>query len=277
MNANAIPSLFLLWAVTCFVLGCGGEPADETAGIHQAISTPEVRLLSAVTGYARSASGAIGGGFARGYIEVENIAYHKEVVVHYNESGGPDWHTVGATYVGPSSGNREVWRFETPDYPHPPRLATDFRFAIRYTVAGQTFWDNNVGRDYRIGIGPRPVYPRVALPGASVDLIQAEAAGGQLVADIAVKNIAYNKKVQVVYTVDDWATYKVQSAGYRTSSWGCLDYQDAQVLEQWRLTTPIPGGAQRVKMAISYTVNGVTHWDNNQKADYTVDVPGITY
>jgi hypothetical protein len=277
MSINAIPSLFVLWVVTCFVLGCGLEPAEEVAGIHQGVSTPAVRLLSAVTGYEQSASGVIGGGFTQGYIEVENIAYHKKVVVHYGVSGKPDWLDVDATYVGPSSGNREVWTFKTPDYPHPPRLATDFRFAIRYTVAGQTYWDNNSGRDYRVGIGPRPVFPRVALSGASVDLIQAEAMHGKLVVDIAVKNVAYHKKVEVVYTVDDWATSKVASASYRTSSWGCLDYGDAKYLEQWRLDTPIPAGTKRVKLAISYTVGGVTHWDNNQKADYTVDMPGVTY
>jgi hypothetical protein len=277
-QSTALRLVLALAPALLLTAGCG-EGAPEVAVLYQeATGVPEVRLLSANAGYAWKKSGyGHDGGFARGYIEVENLAYHKQVVVHYEVSTQKDWLDVAATYVGPTSNNREVWSFQTPGYHHPPRLGADFRFAVRYSVGGQTYWDNNDGRDYRVGIGARPVYPRVTLGGADLDLIQAEAKAGTFVVDIAVKNLAFHKEVKVVYTFDDWATVKIADASYRTSSFHCLDYTDAQHLEQWQLKAPVDAGTKQIKLAISYTVNGVTSWDNNQGADYTLPVPGIIY
>jgi hypothetical protein len=77
---------------------------------------------------------------------LKNLAYDKQLALVYSTDG---WNTVQSAdaFFGRSTyDNQEYWRFNLAI----PNPGDDIRFAIRYDVAGETHWDNNLGRDYRV-------------------------------------------------------------------------------------------------------------------------------
>ncbi|WP_218109750.1 CBM21 domain-containing protein [Oligoflexus tunisiensis] len=77
-----------------------------------------------------------------GIIEVKNLAFEKVVEVAYKTPWtGTEWITTKATYHAPANDGYEAWAFEAAG----PVEA----FAIAYSVAGTTYWDNNQGQNYQ--------------------------------------------------------------------------------------------------------------------------------
>ena len=274
---NTVIAIAILLLASLLTVGCGGEePPLQTLPLGSS-AQPTVRLMHAVAStWCPPKASCYGNNraYARGYIEVADLAYHKQVVVHYNVRQTSQWKDVAAKYVGSSGANREIWSFETPKVSYPPRLSGDFQFAIRYTVAGKTYWDNNGGRNYMVGDGPRPIWPRVALNGSNLALNWAETQGNNLRGDIVLKDLAYHKQVKVVYSADNWQSVKTANAGYFNSFCGAMECGSTKKLQSWGFNITPPSGAKQIKFAISYTIKGDTFWDNNFKRDYTLNVPG---
>ncbi len=183
-------------------------------------------------------------------IVVENADFAK--VVGISAKVGSTWHDIAATYTESLPGNLELWTA--------PATNDMDRFAVKYTVLGDTYWDNNAGWDY---VFPKAFDEFNAITGrqAPVVLGQASIGGGQLDASIAIQNLAFAKVVGVIYTLDDWATNSVAYANYQwTMSSG---------LEVWHLQAGI-GSASEVKFAVFYFVLGHEYWDNNFWRNYTV-------
>src|SRR5215467_10904176 len=101
--------------------------------------------------YAESDSFSPGGGLtgvnnAKVTVKIQIVAFAKDVVLHYSQSDGTwaekplTWQKNFATY---DIFTRNDNIFVTTD------------FVIRYSVDGQTFWDNNDGLNYKID-GGRP-------------------------------------------------------------------------------------------------------------------------
>lgn len=67
----------------------------------------------------------------------------------YSTDGWQSVREAAATFARSTSDGMEYWAFRVEVEPG----AADLRFAIRYQVAGQTHWDNNLGRDYRVTTG----------------------------------------------------------------------------------------------------------------------------
>ena len=99
-------------------------------------------------------------GFAEGirvWVEVENLGYDKEVAIHY-------WNRKERkmSYRQSLNDNREEWYWES-GYSDSERLGKScsaIKFAIRYTVNGETYWDNNGGWDYCLQRN-QPVAPAI--------------------------------------------------------------------------------------------------------------------
>jgi hypothetical protein len=83
---------------------------------------------------------------ARFTIAVENLDFQKEVMVHL-----ADGREYPARYVEPLGCHYEVWECAIPLKQRDP----NFKFAVRYSVSGQTYWDNNDGQDYVIAPSQR--------------------------------------------------------------------------------------------------------------------------
>lgn len=102
-----------------------------------------------------------------GVIEVMDRGYDKAVDVFYESYPSSEWPSVSATRVRTLAGNRELWAFK--GIPVSPA-----RLAIRLRTGGQVFWDNNGGRDYRLGTGSASGDSRILGPGSSgVSVVEA--------------------------------------------------------------------------------------------------------
>lgn len=85
-----------------------------------------------------------------GLVRVRNLAYEKRVVIRFSFSDWDKYSEVTANWeesIGDSEPpETDRFRFAIP-LPAPNRCDS-VQFAIRYDVAGLTFWDNNGGENY---------------------------------------------------------------------------------------------------------------------------------
>lgn len=197
-------------------------------------------------------------------ILVKNLAYEKQVSVWVEGTNG-QWYALDASYQRSVGDNQEVWR------------ATggkgDLRFAIRYQVGGHTYWDNNNGADYFLTANGG------ALLGNDVNVLTYwqgdlyRTATSMYVA-VNVRNLAYDKNVNIVYTTDGWNTTQVQPLSflrYYGYGYGTFVSPNDYGVEFWVGYVPVPADAQRVEYAVSCDVNGQTCWDSNFGANYVVE------
>lgn len=91
-----------------------------------------------------------------GTIQVLNLAYEKEVTVHYSFT---NWRThTEMTASWASSGHRgdcgapetDIFRFRLPVPPFILQPGAILEFAICYHVKGSKYWDNNSGQNYKL-------------------------------------------------------------------------------------------------------------------------------
>lgn len=196
-----------------------------------------------------------------GYIAVKNLAYDKKVIVHYNytslSQASNTWYTANASYVknNTSDGN-EVWKFETPSvYTNYGGLG-DIQYYIEYDVNGQTFYDNNDGKNYKSSdFGASRPYV------TSISGYARNNGAEYLSCYVATKKSVNTEAVRIRYTQDDWATYKDVDLTKSTNVYFNADS------DSWIIDIPILSG-KPVKFAAYYVVNGVQHWDNNLGDNY---------
>ncbi|MCX7922198.1 MAG: CBM21 domain-containing protein [Clostridia bacterium] len=194
----------------------------------------------------------VGSFFAEGYVAIQNLGAIKKVTVRYTYNGS-DWYDVAASYFRTTSDGLESWYFKTPSTDG----SSTCTFAIKYDVNGTTYWDNNGGNNYKLAwYAPTFVLQKSVVIKDRVIKNDTSFSG-----TIVLKNLAYNKQVKVRYTTNNWATYKDVSATFGTDL--------GNGLESWNFTDVIPSGST-VKFSIYYIVNGVTYWDNNFGANYTI-------
>lgn len=79
---------------------------------------------------------------------------------------------------------------------------------------------------------------------------------------VLVKNLAYSKKVTLVYTTDRWATTRTLDLSYQSSFQGGYD--------RWTFFQMARQGETLFEFAVSYEVAGKTYWDNNDGHNYSV-------
>lgn len=223
-----------------------------TAG---AVSDNPVKLIYAKTVYT---DGGIG---AEGYVEVENIAYAKNVTIHYTYNG-TDWYDCAATYYKPTWGNYEAWKFQTPGTNDYYRGNLTVQFAIKYEVAGQTYWDNNNQQNY--SVASRYSAPnRFDFGSGGIANDNAYRYYGGIDGKIQLKNLGYEKDVKVIYTTDNWATSSSVNAIYNST------FEENPNIELWSYNI-FPAPSSTIQYKLSYTVNGTTYVDDNFGDYYTV-------
>lgn len=183
-------------------------------------------------------------------IVVENLAYSKQVSVVAKVGG--NWQEIPASYVESMPGNLELWTASASN--------SEDQFAVKYTVLGNTYWDNNAGWNYTF---PKAFDEFNAITGRSCPVVlgQASISSGQLTVLAGVQDLAYTKVVGIVYTTDGWATsHTAYGSYYWTMSSG---------LEVWRVQVDV-GTATDVLFAVFYFVSGNEYWDNNFWRNYNV-------
>lgn len=190
-----------------------------------------------------------------GYIAVKNFAYDKKVTVHYSYTGPQAsnvWNDVAATYVKTNAlDGYEIWRFETPsEFDH--YGFGQIQYCIKYEVNGQTYWDNNNGKNY-VGIDFAESRPHVISYGQS---------DNGLSCYIATKKSITPEAIRIRYSEDNWATYKDVDATNAT------DISYSNDTNCWIAKVPVEKGKQ-IKFSVYYLLDGVQHWDNNLGDNYS--------
>jgi len=194
-----------------------------------------------------------------GEVEVKNIAYAKEVWIWYNTGVG-GWKTAKATYDAQLGNNKETWDFSVSlGFISPANV----QLAIQYKVNGIAYWDNNSNQNYTLGT---PAAFNVLKTVNVFPTNTVFAMFDKLHGEVVVKNIAFQKQVKVVYTLDNWATTNEKLLTFKAV--------DGSLAETWEFTTDIPlffsDALPTIEYALSYTVAGVTYWDNNHGRNYKV-------
>lgn len=83
----------------------------------------------------------------QGYVRVTNIAYHKKVQVRWTTDAWHRHQDTECTYSHTlQNSNTDCFTFKL------PISGEQLELALLYTVNGQTFWDNNGGRNYKVAI-----------------------------------------------------------------------------------------------------------------------------
>lgn len=175
-----------------------------------------------------------------GLIAVKNLAPDKTVYIHYT-TDGKTWKDEPAEYsrTDPNDTKYEVWSFYLP-------TCDPVTFAIKYQVNGNTYWDNNNENNYYLSESDQIVLGKCALINTTIP--------SDGVKSIYLKNIAYQKQVEIRYTTDNWKTYNTVNSSYVKSLSGNI--------EKWKIPENLPSD-YRLQYAVYYTVNGITYIDNN--------------
>jgi len=183
-------------------------------------------------------------------IVVQDIAYEKDVSIWARK--GANWENIPAQFAEQLGDGREIWVA--------PASNGEDEFVARYTVNGNTYWDNNQGKNYPF---PKAFDDFKAISGYNYKVVLGEASIGsnKLHVIIAVQDIAFDKQVGIVFTTDNWATAHQAPAFYS----GELE----RGMERWKVEVNV-GSVSEVQFAIFYRVLGGEYWDNNFWANYTV-------
>ena len=243
-----------------FLLLVGGSFVSTA----RAESTP-VKLCSAkiVPLYTR---GVLQGYKTIGMVEVKESGFDEQVEVHYSY-GYDNWKQIKAEFVGINDQDHQIWKFETPENKpsfHYYKFTTEF--AVNYKKDGQDYWDNNEGENYFLRMTNVPNFSNQPYLLGSQQVVLEDAhyhqynGSATLMGQVIVKNLAYNKDIQLVYTTDDWQTTNTVAARYYT--------QYENNLEKWGFALRNLSPDAKIKYRIKYNVKGNTYWDDNFGRDY---------
>jgi len=221
-----------------------------------------------------------------GEIEVKNIAYNKQVVIHYIGSDNQTWIDANATYSRPSTRmGYEYWYFSitTPIYKSPPDKL--YTFAIKYVVNGSTYWDNNNNQNYYRTFSKDVV----KLKKANFYLTSANAAylvNAVLETEIEVKKIsAVNKTVGLHYVGSDAKWKDAKGTYLKPSTRNGYEIWKVVISTQVYVNPPqtstyyienIDSIKDFYRFAVKYSVKDSEYWDNNNNQDYYGRNYGVT-
>jgi hypothetical protein len=209
--------------------------------------------------------------------KVKNIAFAKEVALVSALSGG-------AWTERPLAWQEHFGDYDTfAIYSGNTFYLNDF--ALRYTVDGQTFWDNNGGANYHLDeLGPNTVGGNVVLNLATAR--RGTEAGGGFVfttswveGEIYVNNLSFTRQVGIRLTANGWASFQDTDASF----YGQVPVAEGvSRVETWKFKTPeynLDESTPDFQFAIYYhdLDTGRFFWDNNFGQDYTLSKTDLAF
>ena len=214
--------------------------------------------------------GGFSGSFAPISAKVKNLAFEKQVTVLYTPDG-TTWKEHALVFSS-HFGDYDVFDGTVNEQV--------LQFVIRYSVAGETHFDNNSGADFAFS-GTLAVVGGNVMLHRAVARQGAEAGGGFVFTtswfegEILVNNLAFLKDVGVRMSADggvNWVDVPAFFSGSATSD-GIFVGPDAEV---WRFKTPVLNlnlASPNFRFAVFYRdgSTGGVFWDNNFSQDYRLN------
>lgn len=226
-----------------------------------------VRLKLARMGF--FSGGGFSGSFVPISVKVKNIAFSKDVTIHYT-TDGTNWKDASLAFST---------HFDDYDIFGGSVNEQITQFVLRYAANGQLFWDNNEGHNYHFS-------PNLAIVGGNIALNIAKArigtqAGGGFVfttswleGEILVNNLSFDKQLGVRVSVDGGTNWEDTFASFSGTV-----IQDGIFIgpgaEVWKFKTPelnLNNASPHFRFAVFYhnIAGGEVFWDNNFGQDYKV-------
>ena len=269
------------------LLNAGSKNANELLSPSKAnfLGVSQQNPIKLSKAFCMHMSGKYAGGTETRNFEVlvENLAYDKKIsVVHKKDDGS--WTELPMSYKQSVANNKELWQLHYSKSTIPwdsspsniPSLGDEF--AIKYSVNGQDFWDNNNGKNYTITNNDGPFIQE----GLDIDVNEANSYFGsydnkiRLMLDV--RNISSTKDVKVHYSTDDWNSVQVSNAqyqGYITTGYSCESIYTPNKfgIEVWRFENLITNTQSKTfKYVVSYNLNGNEIIDNNFGSGYEIKI-----
>jgi Carbohydrate/starch-binding module (family 21) len=218
--------------------------------------------------YGESVSFDPGGGVGVVYqtqmaARVVNTAFVKDVEVHYIQPDG-SWAESPLTWQN-NFGAYDLFALAQSSF------ATT-HFAIRYTAAGVTYWDNNNEANYSVSeIAPNTINGNITL--VSAKAVQGGPVQSSAQGSIYVRNLSYHKRVGIRVSADGWKSFTDVDATYG----GLVSIAEGlSQIETWNFATPMfdfPGyGFGSFLFAAYYNDldTGQWYWDSGLGDNYTL-------
>jgi len=213
-----------------------------------------------------------GGGFEVSFapisVKVQNLTLAKDVAIRYT----PDnltWKDHPLSWTAPTLGNYDLFAGTVNEEVE--------QFVIRYSVIGQTFWDNNNGQNYDFRSDLTFVGGNVVLYKATAR--QGTQAGGGftvttswLEGEILVNNFGFSKNVGIVITVDGGASWSTVQGNLAQST---ADGKFSGTGRVWTFKTPelnLNPASDKFLFAVFHhdLASGKEFWDNNFGQNYQI-------
>ncbi|PAV88189.1 hypothetical protein WR25_24819 isoform B [Diploscapter pachys] len=101
-----------------------------------------------------------------------------------------------------------------------------------------------------------------------VSVVALRASGNSVLGQINVLDVAFEKKVHVRYTIDDWASHAEVPAFYSHRVYGTSD------IDAFNFSLDVPASAQsgNCEFCVQYVVNDTEFWDNNEGTNHKIQI-----
>lgn len=202
-------------------------------------------------------------------VAVDNLAFDKSVFIHREKDDGT-WVDLPMYYHGPAGNGKEIWKLTS--------SREDFgdEFVVKMVTSTGEYWDSNFGNNYSIQSAGYLIGNSKEVTVASTNVNPAGPGQSNVSAVIVLDNVGVSKNVELVYSLDNWATSTVVNANYLGNpvqyGYGSYPNPSANNAEAWRASFSISEGTH-AQFFVKYTVNGVAYYDSNYGADYQVNPP----
>lgn len=187
---------------------------------------------------------------------VPNRSFEKRIFWHYSTADSDGWQKVEGEYERPTQDpEQEIWVVEW-EFPKEQRI----EFAFSYEMGnGTTLWDNQNGSNYVLdGIGETlGIHQWVGLAKANWLNGKASSVAGVLM----VRNIAYQKSIEIHYSFDRWKTKSVTQGFFESEA-------NEQGIERWGFLIDNPDEAPEIDYVIRLEAQGQVVWEDNQGLTY---------
>ena len=252
-------TLVALMATTS-ALGCGDAATPEATIEPEATRQHALdAVFVADSGHWRDILGCSGFCVSRYHfwvdVAVRNDAFHKEVGILWTDDGWSTIHTSLARYEATRGDGYETWGLDVEIGTGRAR-PSEIEYAVFARMNGQTFWDPR--NNYYIYDKVSAESPVLRL---SSEVHYEQGVGGVMTGRVRVFNVAFEKRVFVRYTTDDWATWQEVEGSHLgdQNDWGF------RIEGLGESVGSLPG---LVRYAVRYESGQGVWWDNNTGQDY---------
>ncbi len=193
---------------------------------------------------------------------IPNLSYEKNISVVFEADHSQ--HKVVARYVGPAEDGYEVWEaYANID-------ANSHVFHVEYDEADSVDSERS---SYFLKEGGGPVlYENHSILGLYLPRVTSD---GQASFHVALKNLAYDKRVVVHYSKDGWLTSYTKLLNFQPNfsvGQGSISLPTAEGYEIWSGSMPVEPGTRQLSYFFSYQAAGQRFLDNNFGQNYQLDV-----